>query len=454
VKTFKTNLNEQTDAIFENLKKVHAENEGKDNVVRISIETKNRVKTDLFVILVCPNILMLYFKLIKCCIIEYIRRREDFVPMVKSKRNNNFKKRKKVLIAIFTTLYLVFSYITYKIVYSLKNSTVASVASTPTVTSDSRKIETNGKVEILLSSAGDCTIGTDPSFNRNTSLPAIVRAHDSDYSYLFKNSVPIFQKDDITIVNLETTFTNSAKRSEKTFTFKAPPEFSKALILGSIEGVNISNNHTRDYLDKGFTDTISTLKENNINYFGENNIWIKEVSGVKLAFLGYTGWKYNDNLIDKLKKDIDGLKAQNCVVIINFHWGEENSYYPNPTQKSIAHYAIDQGADLVLGHHPHVVQGIEKYKDKIICYSLGNFCFGGNSNPHDKDTFVLQAKFSFNNNNLEKYSVRAIPFSISSVNYKNDYCPTPLEGDSKKRVLKKINNLSSTLGFQVSDSFD
>lgn len=376
------------------------------------------------------------------------------MSMVKRKGNNNFKKQKRVLIAIITVSFLLFSYLTSKIVYSLKKGTVTSVVSTSTTASGDKKIETNHKVEILLSSAGDCTIGTDPSFDRTTSLPAIVRAHNNDYSYLFKNSAPIFQKDDITIVNLETTFTTANKRAEKIFTFKAPPEFSKALSLGSIEGVNISNNHIKDYLDKGFSDTISTLKVNKINYFGENNKWVKEINGVRFGFLGYTGWEYNNNLINKLKKDINELKAENCVVIINFHWGEENSYNPNSTQKSIAHYAVDQGADLVIGHHPHVIQGIEKYKDKIICYSLGNFCFGGNSNPRDKDTFVLQAKFSFNNNNLEKFSVRAIPFSISSVNYKNDYCPTPLEGASKERVLKKINSLSSSLGFQVSDSFD
>lgn len=374
--------------------------------------------------------------------------------MVKSKRNNNLKKKKRVLISILIISFLVFSYMTSKIVYSLKKSTIASITSSPTAASDNKKIGTNHKMEILLSSAGDCTIGTDPSFDKDTSLPTIIRAHNNDYSYLFKNAAPIFQKDDITIVNLETTFTTASKRADKIFTFKAPPEFSKALSLGSIEGVNISNNHTMDYLDKGFKDTISALKVNDINYFGENNKWIKEINGIKFGFLGYTGWQYNNNLIDKLKKDIYELKAENCVVIINFHWGEEKSYHPNSTQKNIAHYAVDQGADLIIGHHSHVIQGIEKYKDKIICYSLGNFCFGGNPNPSDKDTFVLQAKFTFSNTNLEKYSVRAIPFSISSVNYKNDYCPTPLEGTSKERVLKKINSLSSSLGFQVSDSFD
>lgn len=381
--------------------------------------------------------------------------------MVKNVENSNLKKRKKIALTIATFSFLVacLIFITAEVIHVLKEKHVTSNSSIQTnnkkVDKNSKEaLKTNSKVEVLLSSAGDCTIGTDPSFNENTSLPTMVSSYNNDYSYLFKNVAPIFQKDDITIVNLETTFTNSAIKADKTFTFKAPPEFSKSLTLGSIEGVNISNNHIYDFLDKGFNDTISTLKQNEINYFGEGTKWIKEIKGVKFGFLGYTGWNYDDNLIDQLKKDIDQLKAENCVIVINFHWGEENRYHPNSTQKNIAHYAIDQGADLIIGHHPHVVQGIEKYKNKIICYSLGNFCFGGNSNPKDKDTFVLQAKFSFNNNILTNYNVRVIPFSISSVNYKNDYCPTPLEGESKERVLNKINNLSSKMGFQASDSFN
>lgn len=314
--------------------------------------------------------------------------------------------------------------------------------------------KTSSNVEVLLSSAGDCTIGTDPRFDVNTSLLTTVRKNNNDYSYLFKNAVPIFEKDDITIVNLETTFTNAKARADKTFTFKAPPEFAKALNLGSIEGVNISNNHIHDFLDKGFNDTIETLKQYNVNYFGENNKWIKEVKGVKFGFLGYQGWSNNDKFMNKLKQDIRELKSQGCIVVINFHWGEEGSYYPNSTQKSIAHYAIDQGADLIIGHHPHVIEGIERYKDKIICYSLGNFCFGGNSNPSDKDTFVLQTKFSFNDNKLVKYDIRVIPFSISSVKYTNNYCPTPLSGDDKERLLKKINNISTNLESNVTDSFN
>lgn len=383
------------------------------------------------------------------------------------KRNKTkLKKRKNVifigivcLLSVIVVAFSTFKFMSFMNSKGKTNYSNSKTQETENISTEGNKEvknskEANSSIEVLLTSAGDCTIGTDPRFDVSTSLPTMVRRHNNDYSYLFKNAVPIFEKDDITIVNLETTFTNAQARADKTFTFKAQPEFAKALNLGSIEGVNISNNHTHDFLDKGFNDTIETLKQYNINYFGEGNRWIKEVKGVKFGFLGYQGWNNNDKFMDKLKKDIGELKDQGCIVVINFHWGEEGRYYPNSTQKSIARYAVDQGADLIIGHHPHVVQGLEKYKDKIICYSLGNFCFGGNSNPSDKDTFVLQTKFSFNNNKLVKYDVRVIPFSISSVKYTNDYCPTPLSGSEKERLLEKINKISFNLETKVTDSFN
>jgi len=84
---------------------------------------------------------------------------------------------------------------------------------------------------------------------------------------------------------------------------------------------------------------------------------------------------------------------------------------------------------------------------------LGNFCFGGNSNPKDKDTFIFQSNFKFTNNNLTSIGIRVIPCSISSVDYKNDYCPTPLKGDAKINLLTKLNKISEHAGFEISDDF-
>lgn len=311
----------------------------------------------------------------------------------------------------------------------------------------------NAYSEVILTAVGDCTLGRDDKFSFEGSLPHAIKKNGYDYSYIFKNVSSIFKNDDITIANLEGTFTNSNSKAEKQFAFKAPPEYAKILTAGSVEGVNLSNNHTKDYLDKGFQDTKAALDSEGISYFGENNVWTKEVNGTKFGFLGYKGFSNNKELLEKIKSDIKNLKNQDCVVVINFHWGEEGHYEPNAVQKNIAHYAIDNGADLIIGHHPHVIQGIEQYKNRLIFYSLGNFAFGGNKNPRDKDTIIPQIKFKFKNNLLDSYDLKVIPAKISSVNYTNDYCPTPAKGASKTAILNKLNNLSPNLGFELDGNF-
>jgi len=306
----------------------------------------------------------------------------------------------------------------------------------------------NNTTEVVISSVGDCTIGTDDKFYWHT-FTDVFNKQKGDYSYFFKNVVNYLSNDDYTTANLETTFTNSNDKANKLFAFKAPPSYAKILKEGSIESVNVSNNHTLDYKQKGFDDTLKTLKNENIEYFGMNNKLIKNIKGEKFGFLGYKTWGITTQFKNKLKKDIEYLKKQNCIVIINIHWGKENHYVPESYQRKIAHLAIDYGADIIIGHHPHVIQCIEKYNNRFICYSLGNFCFGGNNNPKDKDTFILQHKYIFKDTKLIKLGIRVIPCSVSSVKNINDYCPTPLYGDEKKRFFKKFTSISPNYGFKI-----
>jgi hypothetical protein len=309
------------------------------------------------------------------------------------------------------------------------------------------------KTEVLLSAVGDCTIGTDTKFSYSNSLPAMATKNNNGFSYYFKNVYSILSKDDVTIANLETTFTDASDKEEKQFNFKASSDYAKSLPLGSIEGVNLSNNHIYDYKQKGFIDTKHALENEKVNYFGEGSIWKTTIKGQTFGFLGYRGWSLDKSFLDKVKSDINSLKKTSSVVVINFHWGAEGAYYPVDAQKELAHFAIDNGADIILGHHPHVIEGIEKYKNKIIAYSLGNLCFGGNSNTKDKTTFIFQSNLKFTNNKLTSIGVRVIPCSIASVSYTNDYCPTPLKGNSKINLLSKLNDLSSNSGFKISDKF-
>jgi hypothetical protein len=370
-----------------------------------------------------------------------------------------------LIISIFLLLFASSFYASYKIMGHLSKQTFTDRNMEPPAKAPDNIVKPPSEVkpeapvklprvsEVTISSVGDCTIGWDDQFSYAASLGDVFDKNNKDYSYFFKNTADIFKNDDITTVNLETVFTNSAVKAKKEYTFKAPPEFAKTLSSSYIEGVTLANNHTRDYLEQGFNDTKRALEKENIKYFGEGDKWVTEVKGIHFGFLGYRGFGYDKNFLKTLKSDIEALKNKGAVVIINFHWGDEGSYYPNDIQKYLAHYAVDSGADLIIGHHPHVLQGIERYKGKIIAYSLGNFAFGGNKNPKDKNTMIFQTRFRFEDNKLKAYGIKVIPCSVSSVQNINDYCPTPLAGDKKDELFKRINELSTNLNFVLKDEF-
>lgn len=313
------------------------------------------------------------------------------------------------------------------------------------VISTNKNKDAKEPVSVTISSMGDCTLGTDENFNQSRSFNAYYDAQGADY--FFKNVRSILEKDDLSIINFEGTLTESTERADKKFAFKAPPEYVNVLTGSSIEAANIANNHSSDYGEQSKTDTIQTLEDAKIAVFGYEQVQVLEVKGVKVGLTGI--YELADHLEKKqqVKENIAALKDAGAeLIIVNFHWGTERETVPDNTQKALARLAVDQGADLVIGHHPHVLQGVEKYKDKYIAYSLGNFCFGGNSNPTDKDTMIFQQTFTFEDGTLTAASdANMIPCSISSVDSKNDYCPTPLEGDEKERVLNKIEEYSNQI---------
>lgn len=305
--------------------------------------------------------------------------------------------------------------------------------------------KSDGPVSVTISSMGDCTLGTDINFNPAKNLNAFYNAQGADY--FFKNVRSILEEDDLSIINFEGTLTTSEQRAEKKFAFKADPEYVKILTGSSVEAANMANNHSSDYGKDSFQDTVKALEDAGIATFGYEEVDILEVNGIKVGLTGIYELAEHEKKKQQVKENIAALKEAGAdLIVINFHWGIEREYVPNEVQKMLAHLAIDEGADLVIGHHPHVLQGVEKYKDKYIAYSLGNFCFGGNSNPQDKDTMIFQQTFTFENGKLKQDDeINMIPCSISSSTNQNDYRPTPLEGDEKQRVLDKIKEYSAQL---------
>ena len=295
-----------------------------------------------------------------------------------------------------------------------------------------------GTTKITISAAGDCTLGVD--YNYNNAFNDCYKAKGN--AYFLKNVKSIFSEDDITITNLEGPLTTSGSRVPSTFTFKGSPKYTSILTKGSVEVVNLANNHTKDYGTSGFNDTKKALKKSKISYCHTTTIAYKKVKGVKVAFLGFN--QLNGVTQKQVKDGISkAKKAKAKIIIVSFHWGIERSYEPNSTQTSLGRYAIRCGASLVLGHHPHVLQGIEKYKGRYIVYSLGNFCYGGHTNPADKDTMIFQQTFTIKNGKLKKdSSAKVIPCSISSATSHNNFQPTPLSGNRQRTLIKKINRIS------------
>lgn len=298
-------------------------------------------------------------------------------------------------------------------------------------------------VSITISAAGDCTLGTDEYFDPSTSLNAYYDSNGP--AYFFQNVKSIFEADDLTIVNMEGTLTEETARQDKTYAFKGPAEYTQILTDGDVEAANLANNHSHDYGDKSYTDTIAALDAAGITNFGYDRTAVMDVNGVKVGLVGTyelaEGMGCEDEMISNIKS-VEDQGAQ--IVIVSFHWGIERENYPTENQVNLAHSAIDNGADLVLGHHPHVLEGIEVYNGKNIVYSLGNFCFGGNSNPSDKDTMIFQQTFTVQDGELVEDNVtNIIPCSISSDSSYNNYQPTPLEGDEADRVKGRIDEYSS-----------
>ncbi len=304
---------------------------------------------------------------------------------------------------------------------------------------------------ITVSTLGDCTLGTDANFSTANSFNAYDEANGHDY--FFKNVKSILEEDDVTFANLEGTFTTSNDRQDKQYAFKGDPDYTEILTDGSVEVVTLANNHSGDYGEQGLADTETALEEAGIDYCIGDTITVKEVNGVKIAFIGIFVNYGTDDSENQLRSDIENAKKQGAELIITaFHWGSEKATQPDETQQSLAHIAIDCGADLVVGHHPHVLQGIEKYNGKYIAYSLGNFCFGGNSNPSDMDTMIFRQTFTISGDGAAKDDdVTVIPCSISSDQGYNNYQPTPAEGEAAASIIARLNEYSAAYGVTVAD---
>lgn len=311
-------------------------------------------------------------------------------------------------------------------------------------TTDIDMSEQDNVVTITISAAGDVTLGNylnqDYSYSFDQTYDQV-----EDEGYFFENVYDIFSSDDLTLVNLEGPLTNAEEiRQEKDYVIKGRPEYAALLKYGSIEAVGLANNHILDYKEQGLLDTVEAVREQGITYAYDSNVGIYEAKGIKIGYVAISQVSRGNAMEKTIKNGIEKLKEENADIIIAFcHWGIEREYYPEEYQQYLGKLCIDWGADVVLGSHPHVIQGIEEYNGKFIVYSMGNFCFGGNRNPSDKDSMIFQQTFTFVDGEKQNDTdIRVIPCSVSSVSDRNNYQPTPATGSEAERIINRINEYS------------
>ena len=289
---------------------------------------------------------------------------------------------------------------------------------------------------LTITLGGDTTLGSTDSLRKREDCFENVAA-EKGYGWFFSGLLPLFESDDMTLVNFEGTLTEETKKKDKKFNFKGPAEYTDILTLGSVEAVTIANNHTLDYGETGREDTIKNLENAGITVSGNGILGVFEHRGVKVGMTGYC-FPYKDGKKD-ISKDVKALREMGCqIVIASFHWGSEYREDFTAEQRSIGRAAIKAGADIVVGHHPHIVQGIEQYDDTYILYSLGNFIFGGNVDPDDRDAYAARLTFTVYEDRCDAPEVTIVPLRLTELADGTDYRPVIAEGDEAERIVNRI----------------
>ena len=307
--------------------------------------------------------------------------------------------------------------------------------------------------DIVINFTGDVSFATY--------VNSYVKKHGIDYP--FENVKEIFHADDLTVINFESAITDRKipENPKKEYNFRSSSKTPKALKNASVEVVSLANNHSMDFGREGFSDTLKLLEKEGISRLGggknkddAKKPYVFEKNGIKIGFLNYskvvpsTSWyalpnragilgAYDGQLPEVLKA-VKEARTQVDFLVVAIHWGKNPSEKVRKEEIKTGHALVDSGADLVLGHHPHCLQGAEFYNGGAIFYSLGNFIFPNMGGNCDK-TAILQLVIDADGNSSYKF----IPAVIKNCR------PELLEREEKQRELRRINSLCATFGTKV-----
>ncbi len=294
--------------------------------------------------------------------------------------------------------------------------------------------------DITVTFLGDCTLGGEQK-SRNSSLGFFRRAADNGLDFPLREMSRLALNDDLTVANLEGVLTDrTLERVEKEYNFSGPAAYTEILTSAGVDCVTVANNHSHDYGDPGYADTKAALESAGICWFGTDApaVW-QNGSGLRIGFAGVS-YSLSGNRYQQYLRQVEALKQYGCSAVVTvMHAGTEYSYdAPDSYQAQIVSRAVEAGSCLVVGHHPHVVQGYEIRDGVPVVYSLGNCSFGGTTHAKDSDALALQAVLSFRENVLTRITLHFYPISITSDTRYNNYQPCFLTGRDAERVLGKM----------------
>lgn len=320
----------------------------------------------------------------------------------------------------------------------------ASIAAEPTATKPT---------EFTIAAVGDIMLG-------GTAGPELERF---GYDYPFEQVRGVLTQADIAFGNLEGPLTNGGKpATQKQYVFRSPPDkVAPALARAGLRVVSLANNHSMDYGREGLIDTMRALDQAGIRYVGAGETLaaarrpaIVELPGARVAFLAYSltfpeeFWATAESAGSafghehQVRADIAAARKQADVVIVSFHWGREGTTVLRDYQTQLGRAAIDAGASAVLGHHPHILQAVERYRQGVILYSLGNFVFGSFSADATRSAIAL---LTFREGRVQR--VRLVPINVK--NAEVVFQPRLLTGTDADEVVTTLQQLSSMQGTQL-----
>lgn len=299
---------------------------------------------------------------------------------------------------------------------------------------------------IRLTFAGDCTLGGHEGWmGYSVGTFRVMQQEVGGYAYFLEKVQDIFAHDDVTLVNLEVVLADSARglNPERKWNFRGTTDCVRILTEGSVEAVTLGNNHTRDFGKPGLDSTRDTLRAAGVGYCVDKEVFFFEKAGARVAFLGFWETSFRQHKT-WLAQEIARLKTEErcAAVVVVYHGGSEYRPKHARSQQEDMRWAVDAGADLVVGHHPHVLQGMEIYRNRQIFYSLGDFCYGGNRKPREIEypTMVLGVELGVDAQGLVYQQATIHPARISATAPRNNYQPYLVAGEQAADVMQRIQN--------------